>query len=241
MKKHETVRPMTKGQRNDLAKTVFESIPNISFEDGNAVLSSKGPLVADLRSVFEKYMPSSLANRQLQAWQKIYHDHFGVELGPVAIPTHRKGFDRLIVVAQGITIQQAYDACKKLFPCWKSMDRDFDEAIPTNERVPNTSYAIWARDRIEADEEFKSLSVNNLKAKSVTTLTVLERILFELKYFIETGGHLDINNVTLCAGSRGSDGSVPSADWHGSKFYVHVLWCDPAHSNDDLRAREAVS
>ena len=36
-----------------------------------------------------------LVNRQLEAWRKIYHDHFGIELGSVVIPAHRKGFDLL--------------------------------------------------------------------------------------------------------------------------------------------------
>lgn len=243
MKNHETVRPMTKGQKADLVKTFSESIPETSFEDADAVLANKGPLVAEIRSAFEKYMPSSLANRQIAMWRKIYKTHFGIiKLDPVQIPTHRKGFDRLIVVAQGVTIQQAYDTCKKLFPCWKSTERNLDEVIPTNDRMPTAgAYAIWVRDRIEADEELKNLSANNLAAKSITMETVLERELHEIVYFIDTGKHLDIKNITLLAGSRSAYGSVPHAYWDGDEFYVRVAWCSPDDADDHLRARQVVS
>lgn len=243
MKKHETVRPMTDNQKDDLAKAAFEAVPpEMSFDDADAVLSNKGPLVAELRSVYEKYAPSSLANRQLAAWRKIYRDHFGIELGPVIIPTHRKGFDRLIVVAKGVTIEQAYKVCSGLFPCWRSTNVNLDKAVPTNDRTStNGDYAIWVRDRIEADEELKNLSANQLAATGLQTITLLERILFELIWFVETKGHLDVNNVSLCAGSRSDDGSVPSADWGDGMFYVNADWYGPGNARDDLRGRQVVS
>lgn len=243
--KNETVRPITEGQRRDILATLTQSLPDgISFEDAQSILGNKGPLVRNLRHTIEKYMPSSLANKQLLTWQKLYHDHFGIELDiqTVNVPIHRKGYDRLIVVAKGITIEQAYNVCAKLFRCCKSTSKSLDEAIPTNNRTPvNSSYAVWVRDRVEADEELKNLSADNLAAKSIATTTVLERELFELVYFIETGKHLDIGNFTLNAGSRSSDGCVPRASWYDSEFRVSVRWVFPAHSDDYLRAREVVS
>ena len=239
---NETVRPMTEGQRNDLAKTAFEAVPEMNFTDADAVLANKSPLVAEIRSVFEKYAPSSLANHKLGRWQKIYRDHFGVELGPVVIPIHRKGFDRLLVVAQEVTAQQVFDVCEKLFPCWKSTSESLDVAVPTNDRTSSAgAYACWVRDRIEADEELKNLSANNLTAQEKATETLLERELHELVYFFETDKHLDIKNVTLIAGSRSRDGGVPSAYWHGGEFFVNLVWYSPGHAFDGLRAREVVS
>src|SRR3989344_8143116 len=181
-----------------------------------------------------------LVNRQLEAWRKIYHDHFGIELGSVVIPAHRKGFDRLIVVAYGITTQQAYDICEKLFPCWKSTDRNLDEAIQTNDRMPTGgTYAFWVRDRIEADEELKNLSANDLSSQGIATETVLERELHEIVYFLETGGkHLDIKYTTLTAGSRSDGGDVPDAFWDDGEFGVDVDWCGPDDAGDGLRGRQ---
>lgn len=241
MKNHETVRLMTKGQKNDLAKTMRESVPEMSFEDANTFLSNKGLLVAELRSIFEKCMPSSLVNRQLAKWREIYKNHFGVDLGSVQIPTHRKGFDRLIIIAHGLSIQQTYDVCASLFSCLKSTDRSLNEAVPTNDRMPTVgTYAIWVRDRIEADEELKNLSANNLAVKGTPSETIMERELHEIVYFLETGRHLDLHNVTLASGSRSGRGYVPRADWHDGKFYVGVIWYSPDDSDGALRARQVV-
>lgn len=52
---HETVRPMTDGQRSDLITTVVGAIPsNLSFEEAQAIIGEKGPLVAEIRKAFAK-------------------------------------------------------------------------------------------------------------------------------------------------------------------------------------------
>ena len=68
---------------------------------------------------------------------------------------------------------------------------------------------------------------------------MLERFLLELWYFWKTGGgHLDLLNITLCAGSRGADGKVPHVYWHDDRVKVYSY--DPAHADGGLRARAAV-
>lgn len=190
---------------------------------------------------FQPMTPSSMVNRQLATWREIYRDYFGVQLGLVMIPVHCKGFDRLIVPAHGTTIQQGHDVCKKLFPCW-NVGYNLDEAVPTNDRKPiNGAYAVWVRDRIEADEELKNLSANDLASQGISTETVLERELHEIVYFLETGKHLDIKNVTLIVGSRSNDGRVPSAGWDDGKFGVRAYWRHPSRARGHLRGRQVVS
>lgn len=138
-----------------------------------------------------------------------------------------------------MTLNKAYEACERNFKCWRYAD-DLDKAVPINDRDPkNGTYAIWIRDRIEADEELKNLSANDLKNKNITGITLLERIILEPKYFKETGKHLDINNLTFCSGSRGSGDYVPDADWRGDRFRVY--WNDAVYSGDRLRSRAVVS
>ena len=67
----------------------------------------------------------------------------------------------------------------------------------------------------------------------------MERLIFEMKYYDETGKHLDISNVTLCAGSRDSVGFVPHVNRHDGK--LRVDWYCPDDAHDGLRARVAVS
>jgi len=166
------------------------------------------------------------AAAQLVAWQKLYQDQFGLtcDFSSLVIPKRRKGFGRLIVVAQGITNEQVFQQCKKHFPCWKYTDRDLDVAVPTNDRTPkNGAYAIWVRDTVEADVVHKNRSANYLKKQRISGITLLERLLLELKYFLETGKHLDIQNWTLCSGSRRDGGGVPRVRWRGGG--LRVAWC----------------
>jgi len=175
----------------------------------------------------------------LSDWQKFYREVFGVELdlSSIHIPERRDGFDRLLVIAQGMTPNRIYAKCAELFRCWKYLD-NLDEI--TSDRDPkNGAYAIWVRDRQEVDEELKNLSANDLKAKNITTETLPERLIHELKFFKEAGKHLDEKNWTLCAGSRGPGGNIPYVRWDGGGMGVY--WCDPDGRFDYFRARAVVS
>jgi len=117
-----------------------------------------------------------------------------------------------------------------------------DEAVSINDRSPSSgSYAIWLRDRVEADEEHKNKSANYLKSANISGITLLERLLFEFKYFRETGKHLDVQNWTLCSGSRYTGGGVPRVDWGPGSRGLWVYWYDPGFAFDFLRSREVVS
>lgn len=179
----------------------------------------------------------------LADWQSFYKNCFSWELdfSSVRIPERRTGFDRLIVVAKGLTPNLVYEVCDKQFSCWRYYD-DLNSAIIHNDREPTEHYAVWVRDRVEADEEFKNFSAKQLQKKSIKGITLLERMVFGLKYWIETNKHLDIDNITLCAGSRYQDGSVPYVFWYGRHGGgVLVGYYDPDSSSDDLRTREVVS
>src|SRR3989338_3173881 len=153
----------------------------------------------------------------LADWARFYKEVFCLDLdfSGVIIPERKPGFDRLLVIAQGMTHQRLFDKCKELFPSWKYTDKNLDEIIKSDRASQSGHYAIWVRDRVEADEENKNLSADDLKKRNSAEITFEERMLYELKFFKETGKHLDIKNWTLCAGSRDSDGNVPHADWDG--------------------------
>lgn len=174
-------------------------------------------------------------------WEEFYLKFFGltVDLSEVVIPKAPTDFNQLIIVAQGITLNAAMAACKKHFPTWQYSD-DLDASVTKNDRTAEAgAYAVWFRNRVEADEETANQSADNLAKQGIKGITLLERILMELEYFGRTGQHLDIQNVTLCSGSRHSDGHVPHAHWHDGKIYVD--WCNADRSYSHLRARVAVS
>lgn len=199
--------------------------------------------LAQLQAFLEHRDPFGLGDiqSQLASWASFYKKHFNLELDVaiIKVPPQNPGFDLLIVVAKGLTLNKVYDECAKQFPCWR-YENDLDKAIQTNDRDPkNGSYAVWVRNRVEADVENNNLSANKLKQHGTSGITLLERMLYELKSFTEIGKHLDIENVTLCTGSRCSGGGVPSAGWSSDGF--RVGWCLPGYSYDSLRSRSVVS
>lgn len=183
---------------------------------------------------------SFVYGEQLAKWSAFYKKHFNLtpDLSGVEITDHQDGFDRLIIIARGLTRNQVYDACEKQFPCWRYRE-DLDGSIKTDERDPkNGTYAIWVRDRQEADEENKNQSYDQRRKQECQDETILEHMLHKLKYFDETGKHLDINNWTLTS-SLDSGGGAVGARWPCGRFNVRC-WRVGDH-NDYLRARSAVS
>lgn len=201
------------------------------------VLKSPDKVGQILHTLIPSKDPHVAARKQ---WEAFYLKYFGlsVDFSGVAIPKPQDGFSRLVIVAQGVTLNAAMAACKKHFPTWQYYD-DLDKDVVHNDRTADGgAYAIWFRDRIEADEETDNQSADDLASQGAKGITLLERILMELEYFGRTGQHLDIQNVTLCSGSRYRGGYVPRACW-GGKFCVY--WCGVQHRHPDLRARVAGS
>jgi len=230
---------MTLGQLREFHIRVLAALPlDMPWEVAQGWIQNPRSLAETLAGVL---MPVTLveAKKVLANWQQFYRKFFGIglDLSSVKIPEQQPGFDRLIVVAKGLTLNQVYDVCAKHFPCWRYTE-DLDKAVFANDRTANAAYAVWFRDRQEADEELKNLSADQLKEQGIPGITLLERLLYELKFWDETKKHLDIQNWTLCTGSRCSDGSVPRVRWRGDG--LGVSWCSSGYHCVNLRSRAAV-
>jgi hypothetical protein len=177
----------------------------------------------------------------LQPWVDFYKQYYGLTFYAVGvrIPTYLPGYDRLIFIPKGLTATQAYDACANHFPCSRDIE-DLDIGVSVNERGGKLTqaYAIRIRENVEADLDMATLSAWAIEERRLTTMTLAERLVYELKYFAETGQHLDVQHVTLCSGSRCSDGRVPGVCWH--KGVVSVWTESGYHYGDGWRARLAV-
>lgn len=143
-----------------------------------------------------------------------------------------------IKIEKGMTIENVLAECKKLFPVWRWTDNNLDQLV-NSDRTSKKSYTVKVKANVEADENLKNMSANTLKEKGIIGITLLERLVLELQYFKETGKHLDIDNWTICCGSRHSDGGVPCVGWVDDK--LRVDWDSVVSSYDDGRAREVVS
>jgi len=119
----------------------------------------------------------------------------------------------------------------RILSCWNNEELNRNFPPP---KKPTTRYFSKT---IEAEE--KNKSYNELK-NTQNYCTLRERLLMELQYFDDTGKHLDIENITLCAGSRGAGGGVPSVSLSVAGI-VYVLSWHPSDASDCLRFRPAIS
>lgn len=179
-------------------------------------------------------------------WQDFYKKYFNlkVDLSRALIPEYRADFNRVIVIPKGLTLTQAIVSVEKKINLWtwRSDNLLEDKDVPVNDRdTEKGSYTVSFRDRIEADEELKNKSADDLIKVKITGITLLERLIFELKYFQETGEHLDINTWTLCSGSRYLGGDVPRVGWNSDGGRIMIGWISLGDAGDDLRTRVAVS
>lgn len=166
---------------------------------------------------------------------KSVYDDLGIECNfpEVEVP---QGNVWPVVVPRGMTPARAYAIAQKLFSCHSNRD-NLNKNFP-NERARKTKIHFFQAN-VEADEVWKNHSVIHLGKTDVKRLiTLTQRILMEIVYFKVTDSHLDINNLTLCAGSRDYEGEVPCAYWADGKF--NLGWCGLGSAGSNLRARAAV-
>ncbi len=202
---------------------------------------SDGSITITMFATFLQHKnPFAISDIQSE-WQEFYRKYFrlAVDFSGVQIPDDLGGFDRVIFIPKGLKLNDVLRVIRKQFPAWSYID-DLDDDVVGNVRTTDRSYAIRLRERVEADEELKNFSANQLK-RGINTITLLERLVFELKYFSETDQHLGVSNITLCAGSHRRGGSVPYVLWVADQGRFVISWCHPDDADDRLRARQVVS
>lgn len=120
---------------------------------------------------------------------------------------------------------------------------DLDAAVPKHDRDPNKqrAYVVAFRCNVEADEEFKNLSANQLAKQGHKGITLPERLWLGAGFYVATGQHLDVESITLCAGSRHSAGYVPYVSFYTVYRSVYVYWYRVGYSDGRLRSRSVVS
>jgi len=236
----------TSGEVVDVLVAVVEQVSpalkRMSRDEVKTLIDGKGRFGRAFRQALTPGVkePPSI-EETLEDWRQFCRLVFGAKFVPenVRVPEFREDFTRVIMAPKGLTLNRIFGVCRELFGAWSYWD-DFDRAITVNDRVATEhSYAVLVRDRVESDEELKNLSAVQLTEQKILGVTLGERMLYELKYYGETGEHLDRVNITLCVGSRFSDGHVPWVHWHEGELCVHYY--GPRHAAPSLRARAVVS
>jgi hypothetical protein len=118
---------------------------------------------------------------------------------------------------------------------------DLDATVTNNARISKESYVICLRDEPEPDKEYLGRSAHDADPDQKFGVTLLERLIHGLMYFIETKRHLDEKGWTLCSGSRCAGGAVPYVYWSPDGREVRVSWCGVWGAASSGGLRQAVS
>ncbi len=173
-------------------------------------------------------------------WYRLYADiHLTTERVMAVLPERESEFDRLVWMAGGMKPNRCYDVLGRQFGSgvmWR-MIHDLDNSI-VSVRSTDKDYAVWVRDRLEADEENSNRRAKDFEQSDCQT--VEERLVHGGLYFQEHHRHLDEFSKTLCAGSRSRlRGGVSSVNFHpiDRRVYVFDDWCNVRERHPDLRVR----
>lgn len=226
--------------RNDQAELRCLKLLN---KVGELVMEGKRDpeVVADVLQAIKDGKKSEANDNQLAEWQTFLHEELGIklDLSGISIPEKREGFNWPIIVPEGMTAEKIVAKMRKQMKVWVWDEKDLKKI--TSVREPDKTYAVWVRDRVEADEELANKSADDLKREGVNCVTLPERLMLEFFYYWKNEQHLDYHNWTLCAGSRSSDGCVPRVFWDPDCGEVDVSWRYSGGRSSCLRSRVAVS
>lgn len=210
-----------------------------------AVMQNQPPVLTDTTNGGITFARPSVPDIKLfkEEMAEFYGQEYGItKLPKISLPPVRDGFCWGLIMVSGITIEQDLADCAKKFKVSRWTNDDLDRLVVFNERSAlKKAYAVWFRDRIEADQEQANQSANSLKAACIKSITLAERIRLERWFFWKTGKHLDISNWTRCSGSQCSDGGVPIVRWHAHYDVLSVDWYFADDPHVLIRTRETVS
>lgn len=231
-------------QAKELGCALLQAIPpDLPPAVAQHWIGHKKQLAAEIKEIFLSVASEATSNWQIIAEWQVFYRALGIncDLSNVTIPDNPGDFNRVIIMAQGITPKVALDLCKKHFSC--SCYRgsyNLDKDITSERTTQNGPYAVRFRNRRESDRELKNLSSYDLRQQGILGITLEERFIYGVKYYRENGKHLDVRNKNLCSGSRDSRGHVPRVSENNCTNHLTIGWTNRHEVRDDLRSREAI-
>lgn len=224
----------------------------LSSAEAKALMQNKGVLSKKLKEALAPVfvMDADPYAEQRTYWETFYQKYLGLTADFDLVPIPERpalGEWRLVFIMKGLSMNWVAGSFRKLliaydpeWTLWQYVD-DLDAAITRNIRTSAESYAIWVRDEQESDEEFRGRPTSQVDPDQLIGVTVLERLVHGMVHFAETKQHLDLNGITLCSGSRGTDGGVPRVLCYPDDHQVRVHWYYLDLSNQSGGVRRAVS
>ena len=207
---------------------------NPSFDHMQELLGSKvrtrGAVTAALKALKIDVGGDS---RLLKEQQFLASLGIAVDIAGLTIPELPRGFNQIAINPVGqLRKEKLFELCSYKFLAWKYYN-DLDKTTAQEQARPKTTYVFGYRGGTEPDKEHLGKSHNKAMAEGMTFLTLEERIWAELRYFANTGRHLDEVGWTITS-SLASDGIAFGAGWDSGdrRFRVRGYRCSDAYPND---------
>ncbi len=206
----------------NLTGYLMSFLGKFSFEQIESFLKNKDLVAKRLKGVLLRMSDGYLEVRD--EWEKFYSEHFGIEedFFEVQIPPKpTTGSWRLIFIPQSLGLQNVIHQMEKHYKIlFENTDIVGIQVLFTDTRSSQMTYAVWVQAGSVPDPQYWSKTTHEVDPNGISGVTLMERLIFEFKYFLTTGEHLDERSMTFCTGSRSAD-SIVCVRWN--EFDGHLL------------------
>lgn len=186
------------------------------------------------KRVKEVFNDGFLEERDL--WEKFYKKNFNldVDFSNVSIPKSPIDLDNwmLVFLSNKLTNYLILNLASKLFQVKSNLD--LDKTLLIDERSIKDAYAVWVNLDLKPEKNSLGKTAKECDPFRCLGVTLKERVIVEIQYFLKTNKHLDQNYFTLCSGSTSKDElSVPSVSWDTTtnSFIVNLAIYDYSKSD----------
>jgi hypothetical protein len=234
---------LTVDDAREIALALVGSIPgDLTIASGIRWRNSKDLLKRKIRQIL-KDDGSRDVGEVLSEWSQFYEKRFNITkpFSKLVIPHRPFGLNRLVVKVKEVSGDALLRSCSQSFPIAYHPLGEFGDSldqVALNDERHGEDYAFWVMDVTESELS----PPENVTSPPGPCMTLDERLLLELKYNDENGGHLDTEKVTCCFGTRHSEGGERpvvcyrlgsvQVYWQANQFSEIVMSCSPYWSRE---------
>lgn len=195
------------GRTMELYAAVASAIPrDADPEICTEIIAKPRVAKARLRSVFTKIvMPENVAIPMYDwhaGWSKFWR-HFGFTVDHFE-PLYPEQWS--IAIPKGLTNTQAFEIRQRMAPSTNYLgDLEKIESV----REPVRDYIVYVAPNVESDPEYRNKSARWVAENQINSTTTRESCILHSRYYAEIGKFLNMDSITLDAGSRDANGNVP--------------------------------
>ncbi|MCD5381159.1 MAG: hypothetical protein LR008_01125 [Candidatus Pacebacteria bacterium] len=170
----------------------------------------------------DKDIPTSSISTQLINLKQMF-DQMGVtyNTSKIVLPDGTYSFERLLINPRMLSLNIMIEELKLYFNVSEEINDIGSSHIREDRSSRDGSYAVLTRNRTDSGDQY---GVYKNGMNNISSITLLEHMIYTLVYYRETGFHLDTKTPTTCFGSCTPSGIVPSLFWNADRNLLDIKW-----------------